>query len=164
MSVNAADLKIKTAKKLKQKIHAKQAKRDAEQAKRAYKQFQEVQNIDIEEQSNTNWNNLQTRLRNPQDPTNPLTEEMRMFLTEKLKLSSKEVAKKQKISPKEVLEILTSEEKIFLHRLVVLEGSKWELRHATRDYATIESSGNLLLSLEERKRRGMSIDNRHTND
>lgn len=151
MSMNETCIQNKIAKKLARKIRSKQEKPAYEQAKSAYQQFLQVQNIDVEKQSQINWKELKARLRNPADPRNVLTEEMRKFLTEKLHSNARSANA-----------ILTPEEKVFLKRLTASEDSTWELRHATHDYETIKSEAELF-SIEERKRRGLSVHNGHTN-
>lgn len=153
MSMNETKLniEIESSKAVRKAASKMQAKPAHQKAQRAFELFKTIQGIDIELQNKINWKNLIKRLRNPGDLTNALTEEMRALLTEKL--SSKEMAEK----------ILTSEEQLFVNRLLEKESS-WELRHATHDddYEIIARQKELL-SLKERIRRGISIENSNTN-
>lgn len=138
---------IKEARKLKFKTILKEeiAIKDF---KRAVQQFENMQGINIIKQDKENRRKLAKRLRNVEDPTLPLTDEMRSLLKKELD--------EETVRRKGFPQILTQAEKR-IFKLLLVENKAWVLKHVTGSIEKIEKGGNTLLSLEERIRRHHTI-------
>lgn len=133
------------------------------QAQRANALLKEKQSFGFREKSIVNFKALLTRLRNLEGP---YSEEMKRLIERKRTSQDMQYSGDKKSSgdnkvhnEKRNIPALTPEEKDLMRRL--LEG-EWKIRHATWDYKIIKEKGNILLSLEERKRRKEEIENSHT--